>query len=73
MANKMITIRTFPTKEGDSSVQVALDTLTREQVFVPGTLVVMGGVSYTDWDRLLQDLQKTENAVIEQFKPIVGG
>jgi hypothetical protein len=36
-------------------------------------MVVLGGISYTDWDVLLQDLQKTDNAVIEQFKTIAGG
>lgn len=73
MVSKMVTIRTFPTVEGDSSVQVDLSEITREQVFTPGAMVVLGGVSYTDWDELLRDLQKTENAVIEQFIPIAGG
>jgi uncharacterized protein YqgV (UPF0045/DUF77 family) len=73
MTSKMVTIRIFPTKEGDTSIQVALDALTEEQVFKPGTMVAMSGVMYVDWDELLRDLQKTENAVIEQFKPIDGG
>jgi hypothetical protein len=73
MLNKMVTLRSFPSKEGDTTVQVAISDLTREQVFIPGTMVVLSGVRYTDWDKLLQDLQKTDNAVVEQFKPMAGG
>jgi hypothetical protein len=73
MAIKMVTLRTFPTREGDTAVKIALDVLTREQVFKPGVMVAVSGIRYTNWDELLRDLQKTENAVIEQFKPIAGG
>ena len=74
---KKITIRTFPTPEGDSAVIVAENAITEKDVFAEGLTVAMGNKIYidTDWDKLLEDIHKSKENELEitRFRAIQGG
>lgn len=73
---RKVTIRTFPTEEGDTSCDVDLSTVTPEQVFTTDTRVLMGRKVYTTWDELLADIQeKQEDEEVEilRYLPPRGG
>ena len=72
---KRVTIRRFPTTEGDTVVTKVLDEVKEEDIFTPNTLVVMGKTVYTSWDELLVDIQasKEEEVEVQQFLKAYGG
>lgn len=71
---RKITVRTFPSKEGDTVVEVLPSELAG--VLEQGNTVTMDGKAYTDWNELLKDIQsKPESEPVEvlQFREVVGG
>lgn len=72
---KRVTIRRFPTTEGDTVVTKTVDEVKEGEIFTPNTLVVMGKTVYTSWDELLVDIQqsKDEEVEVQQFLKAYGG
>lgn len=75
-STRKISLRMFPTHEGDTSVDVPLRELDPDKLFVKGKTVVMDGKLFTDWDSLLlaiEEKKDTEPVEIMQMKAVVGG
>lgn len=75
-STRKISLRMFPTHEGDTSVEVLLRELDPDKLFVKGKTIVMDGKLFTDWDNLLlaiEEKKDTEPVEIMQMETIVGG
>ena len=75
-STRKVSLRMFPTHEGDTSVEVPLKELDPNKLFVKGRTVIMDGKLFPDWDSLLQAIEEkkdTDPVEIMQMKTVVGG
>jgi len=76
MATKFIKIRTFPTKDGDTtSAPIAIADLTKEMVFEGNMTIAVGKKICASWDEVLTEVQRSMDPEPEimRFRTIAGG
>ena len=73
---KTVRIRTFPTREGDTtSPPVAVADLTEAMVFQKGMTIAVGKRICSDWDEVLTEVQRSmeDEPEIMRFRTVEGG